>query len=361
MFRKLRRCLFDILLAPEIFYGAHTRRSNLRRYVVKVVSLIILWLLLVAAVVYYEVREEINQHSSIGLHENKNPAAIGRIQASNIPRKIWQLYLTAPGRDSSESSFKIDTKNLADTVSWLAHNLDYEYKLVGNEKYEKIVDQHFKKDPNSRAIFNTLGNYGMKSDLFRYLILFEEGGVYSDIDTINLKPVDLWIPEKYRKDARIVIGIEFDRLDGGDWSEVHPDLQFCQWTIAAAPEHPLFKDMIKHSLSDLNKYAIDHNVAFPDMKASSSEVMKLTGPAAWTDAVFKQLQHYDHELTTLRNLSGLTEPKLIGDILILPIDGFAMGQNHSNSTHDGSIPEGALVQHEFRGSWKHESKKRYIA
>ncbi|KAJ5273303.1 hypothetical protein N7478_008428 [Penicillium angulare] len=360
MFRKLRRCLFDILLASGICYGTHTRRSNLWRHVVKVAFLIILWLLLVAAVVYYEVREDINGQLSPGPRENKNEAANGRLRASNIPRKIWQMYLTPPDRDASESNFKVDTKNLEDTVSWLAHNVDYEYCLVGNEKYEKIVDRHFKRDQSSRAIFKTLGNYGMKSDLFRYLILFEEGGVYSDIDTINLKSVELWIPEKYRKDARILIGIEFDRLDGGDWSEVHSDLQFCQWTIAAAPGHILFKHMIQWSLSALNKYAVDKGIAFTDMKVSSSEVMRLTGPAAWTDAVFRQLQYYDDELTTLRNLSGLSEPRLIGDILILPIDGFGMGQSHSNSTHDGSIPEGALVQHGFRGLWKHESKKRYV-
>lgn len=80
--------------------------------------------------------------------------------------------------------------------------------------------------------------------------------------------------------------------------------------------------------------------------------MNSTGPAAWTDAVFEQIQMVDPNITDLRNLSGMAEPRLYGDILVLPIDGFGMGQIHSNSTSDGTIPEAALIRHMFRGSWR---------
>lgn len=94
---------------------------------------------------------------------------------------------------------------------------------------------------------------------------------------------------------------------------------------------------------------------FSELNFSSSDIMQLTGPAAWTDAVFWQLQQYELDLKSLRNLSGITEPRLVGDILILSIDGFGMGQPHSNSIANGSIPENALVQYKFRGSWRHEN------
>ena len=195
----------------------------------------------------------------------------------------------------------------------------------------------------------------MKSDLLRYLILSIEGGVYADIDTVNLKSIGQWVPEKYRKDTRVVIGVEFDRLDGPNWVQVHPDLQFCQWTIAASPGHALFSSMVESVISELQVFTKSQQTTFSELNVSVSEVMQLTGPAAWTDIVFRQLQQYESDVTSLRNFSGLIEPRLVGDILILPIDGFGMGQPHSDSTNDGSIPSDALVRHQFRGSWRHEN------
>lgn len=89
-----------------------------------------------------------------------------------------------------------------------------------------------------------------------------------------------------------------------------------------------------------------------ELKPTSYEVMNSTGPAAWTDVVFEILQGYDERLKDTKDLAFMKEPRLIGDVLVLPIDGFGMGQSHSKSTHDGTVPEGALVKHLFKGSWR---------
>lgn len=129
-------------------------------------------------------------------------------------------------------------------------------------------------------------------------------------------------------------------------------VQFCQWTIAAAPGHRLFTSMVQRAIDSLHDIVASHDTTLENLHASSFEVMNSTGPAAWTDAVFEQIQMVDPNITDLRNLSGMTEPRLYGDILVLPIDGFGMGQIHSNSTSDGTIPEAALIRHMFRGSWR---------
>lgn len=80
--------------------------------------------------------------------------------------------------------------------------------------------------------------------------------------------------------------------------------------------------------------------------------MTSTGPAAWTDVVFEQLQEYENSLNGTEDLSFMAQPKLYEDILVLTVDGFGMGQPHYHSTNDGTIPEAALVKHNFRGSWR---------
>lgn len=196
----------------------------------------------------------------------------------------------------------------------------------------------------------------MKSDFLRYLILGVEGGVYTDTDTIALKPIDVWVPEGIRDQVRLIVGIEFDRRDGGAWADIPHWLQFCQWTIAAAPGHPVFPKMVTRVLDSLDELSQTHGgVPVNQLRPSSFEVMNSTGPAAWTDVVFGQLQEYDPSLQSISNLSFMTEPKLYGDILVLSIDGFGMGQMHSHSTNDGSIPESALMRHLFRGSWRESS------
>jgi alpha 1,6-mannosyltransferase len=160
------------------------------------------------------------------------------------------------------------------------------------------------------------------------------------------------VPPELQGKVGLIVGIEFDRRNGGAWADISHWLQFCQWTIAAVPGHPVFRKMTRRVVQSMEDLSRKHNVTVDQLKPGSFEVMNSTGPAAWTDVVFEQLQEYDSTLNTTKDLSFMTEPKLYGDILVLTIDGFGMGQVHSHSTHDGSIPEAALIKHRFRGSWR---------
>ena len=267
-----------------------------------------------------------------------------------ISPKIWQIMLP---RNSSEEPFVIDPGELVDTTSWLAKNPDHAYKLITSGWADTFVSERYASSERIRRAFQSLRNPGLKSDLLRYLVLSAEGGVYTDVDTLALKRIDDWVPSALHHRVRLVVGIEFDRLDGSRWADIPHELQFCQWTIAAAPDHPVFPSMVSRALDSLDDMARRHNATSPgQLSPSSFEVMNSTGPAAWTDVVFRHIQLADPAITTLRNLSAMAEPTLYGDILVLPIDGFGMGQAHSNSTSDGSIPDSALVKHNFRGSWR---------
>ncbi|CAJ0538684.1 Ff.00g066760.m01.CDS01 [Fusarium sp. VM40] len=237
----------------------------------------------------------------------------------SIPPKIWQIHLPKNG---SDEKYVLDSKKLEMTASWLALNTDYTYTLVGKKGGDEFVQRHFANEPTIVEAYHKAPNVGMKSDLLRYLILEVEGGIYTDTDTIAIKPIDEWVPEELRGQVGLIVGIEFDRRNGGGWADIPHWLQFCQWTIAATPGHPVFKKMTRRAIRSMEDLSHKHNVSIEQLKPSSFEVMNSTGPAAWTDVVFEHLQGLDSTLNTTKDLSFMTEPKLYGDVLVLTIDGF---------------------------------------
>ncbi|KAM0257959.1 hypothetical protein ACHAQJ_004118 [Trichoderma viride] len=289
---------------------------------------------------------------------NRVPQWPAKSIASNnshtIPPNIWQIVLpkTQP-YPGDPDHVHVDVRQLENTASWIAMNPDY-HTLVGHKGGDEFVQSRFSHNPKIGEVYHNLTNVGMKSDLLRYLLLDVQGGVYTDTDTVALKPVDAWIPAHLRDKVRLVVGIEFDRRDGGPWADIPHWLQFCQWTIAAAPGHPVFKKMVNRVLNSVDDLSNTYGLPVNQLHPQSFEVMNSTGPAAWTDVVFEQLQEYNPLLNDTKDLSFMTEPTLIGDILIHPIDGFGMGQDHSASTNDGSIPEAAVMRHLFTGSWRED-------
>ncbi|KAK8107476.1 initiation-specific alpha-1-6-mannosyltransferase [Apiospora kogelbergensis] len=247
---------------------------------------------------------------------------------SLVARKIWQIFF--PQKGAAEQY--VANPELRDTATWIGMNPGYQYRLVGRQWADDYVERHFADDKALLETYRSLTQHGLKSDILRYLLLAREGA--------------------FQQRTRVVVGIEFDQLNGPNWVEIPHALQFCQWTIASAPGHSLFRAMVDRAVQSLQELATLHNTTLARLKPTNFETVNSTGPAAWTDVVFEHLQRADPLITNLRDLSGMKEPRLIGDILVLPIDGFGMGQSHSGATNDGSIPDGAMLKHLFRGSWR---------
>ena len=317
---------------------------------------------IVTAATLFRVHSDARFHNRIDTYVEPDPDAVGIIQPdefptsqgpSLIPPNIWQIFLEPPKLRKVKA---VDPKKKASQEAWVAKwkkiNPKHNYNLVNDDDMTKFVSEYVRDGSPLQKTLMGPGNPAMKSDLLRYLILYIEGGVYTDMDTIALQPVDKWIPQKYSKDTHVVIGIEFDRLNGKNWRGVHDDLQFCQWTIAAAPGHRLFTTMLTRSMKFLEELQQPSSFSSWAGRLSSADVLTTTGPSAWTDAVFQELHRMDPTIESLRDLSGLREERLIGDILILPIDGFGVGQRHSNSTRGKKPPPMSRVKHQFRGTWR---------
>jgi alpha 1,6-mannosyltransferase len=256
-----------------------------------------------------------------------------------IPRQIWQIYFPPPGGDKHDQ--------LRHISKWATMAPDYTYTLQGSHGGDEFVRSHF-----SNKIFETyrlLRNPALKSDFLRYLLLYAKGGYYSDLDTRPVRLLDDWIPAEHISMVGLIISFEHD--DGINAAGYWPyPVQFCQWTIVAAPGHVALKRMIERSIRGLQDLAQAQNVRLDQINPTDRQIMNATGPPAWTEVIFEIIQKVAPEITSFADLSRLAEPRLYEDILLLPMDAFM------TLSSEMKVLEGAgqnqLVHHDFSGAWK---------
>ena len=78
---------------------------------------------------------------------------------------------------------------------WKELNPNYKYKFYDDNDCKKILYDNF--GINGLLSFNILKPGAFKADLFRYAILYVEGGVYADVDITPMKPLSRIIKNNY--------------------------------------------------------------------------------------------------------------------------------------------------------------------
>lgn len=158
-------------------------------------------------------------------------------------------------------TFKISTvpKKMYDaTLSYKNLNPNYDYYFYDDNNILSIIDNFdcsqflFSKDDLKRA-YTSMNTGAGKADIFRYIIVYLEGGCYFDIDTVCLNALDTFI----QNDDELVSGIGFRH-------DLH------QWGLIYKKEHPFIKKALENSINNIN------NKIFVDNFINSLE--GLTGP-----------------------------------------------------------------------------------
>lgn len=106
--------------------------------------------------------------------------------------------------------------------SWKHYHPDWEFRLWGDKDANVLLK-------GNRA-YETSINNGMKSDLLRYQVLYNEGGVYIDTDFECLKPIDDLMYLKF------FTGLSYDSL-----------LVYYIGLIGSVPQHPIMKYCMKEA------------------------------------------------------------------------------------------------------------------
>lgn len=142
--------------------------------------------------------------------------------------------------------------------SWIDLNPEYEYRYYTTEECREFIRDHF----SSRVLqaYDTLVPGAYKADLWRYCVLYVNGGVYADSAMVCLEPINSYLGEE---DEFLV------PIDGGYSGGLYNAF------ICCTPQHPLIKDVIEEVLRRIEAREYGHRDLYP------------TGPVALGDTLNK--------------------------------------------------------------------------
>ncbi|KAL4788691.1 nucleotide-diphospho-sugar transferase [Aspergillus varians] len=269
---------------------------------------------------------------------------------AKFPAYIWQTWKYTPdsvwfGRDLRRPE-----------ASWTELNPKFVHQVIPDETVHHLIKYLYGSVPEVIEAFDSLPLAVLKADFFRYLILFARGGIYSDIDTTALKPAVEWLPNTLDLSTiGFVVGIEADpdRPDWADWYSRR--IQFCQWTIQSKPGHPILSDIVTYITQETLRMK---RAGILQKGKMDKTIVEFTGPAAWTDAVFRYFndpEYFNIEPGSTHNITyeeftNQVGFQKVGDVVVLPITSFSPGVQQMGA--QGTDDPMAFVKHDFGGTWK---------
>lgn len=169
-----------------------------------------------------------------------------------IPKIIWQTWKT----------HGLPPIAAAARNTWIAKNRGWEFRLVDDAEARAFIEENC--SARLLAAYDAMPIPVMKADVWRYAVVHRHGGLYTDLDTSCVIPLDQWID----------IG-----ADAVLAPEPSGDL-LCQWTFAAAPDSPLLAAVLK----------LVCERAEAGVKMGEHRVHHHTGPGVFTDAIWPELR-----------------------------------------------------------------------
>ena len=211
-----------------------------------------------------------------------------------IPPLIHQIHLrgsSAGARAEDPLSLLPDVlrRNVEDLK---AANGGWEHRLYDDAAAERFIRDHYGQA--MLRLFHAIDPvYGAaRADLLRYLIIYRLGGVYLDLKSRFLQPIDQ------------VIDRAADRFVVSQWSNgpderyslfgLHDDVasvdggEFQQWHVIAAPGSPFLRAVLERVCDNIIRYRLWRDAV------GGIGVLRLTGPIAYTFAVEPLLGTYPH-------------------------------------------------------------------
>ncbi|EEQ40079.1 putative glycosyltransferase [Clavispora lusitaniae] len=273
---------------------------------------------------------------------------------AKFPGYIWQSWKHGLNDERFDSTFK------EGQAQWAVRNPGFVHELFNDDTAYATVKHLYSYVPEVVEAYESLPEVILKMDFFRYLILFAKGGVYADVDTFPLQPVPNWIPENVSPtELGLIVAVGTDSRSASWRQENHRRLEFGNFVIQSKPGHPVLRDTIAHitqqtlrekaNLADGQRLTLEGS---PNQR--SLAISRWTGAGTWTDNILRYLNDYVqssvYQSITWKEFHDLETPKLVGDVLVLPIKSFA---SELEIPKDNKVSDPiAFVKHYAASIWK---------
>lgn len=145
---------------------------------------------------------------------------------------------------------------------------------------QRVIDSYFQLNPA----------YGpARADLFRYLIVYQNGGVYLDQKSGVVSSLDLMISPS---DQYLLAPVDITGKKSSPHKRLRPwsGVEYMQWLIASVPGHPFLAAVITRVLRNIERY---RPLFFGVGKKG---VLNVTGPVAYTCAIAPIAGQFPHRL-----------------------------------------------------------------
>ncbi len=211
---------------------------------------------------------------------------------TTIPRIIHQVY-------SSKQLPPIVQANV-DKIRTM--NPSWEYRFYDDDDMVDYVDAHYGEAVlDSYLCINK--KYGAsRADLFRYLLMYREGGVYLDIKSsldrpldAVLRPDDMYLLSRWRNS----VGELYEGWGMHNQLKDFGGHEFQQWHIIAASGHPFLRAVIEKVLDNIDRY----NPLLHD--TGKGGVLRVSGPIAYTQSITPLLHRHKYRLVDSQGDLGL--------------------------------------------------------
>ncbi|HEY0562806.1 MAG TPA: glycosyltransferase [Methylophilus sp.] len=194
-----------------------------------------------------------------------------------VPKVVHQTYST--------KKLPIEIKN--NIAKMKSENPDWIFKLYDDNDINLFITKNY---PQLLSFYKKINpKYGAaKADFFRYLVMYKQGGVYLDIKSGLNRPlneitadIDHYVLSNWPRSYPII-------MQGLHNGISNPMGEYQQWHIISVKGHPYLEQVINNVCNNITHY----NPFIHDF--GSWGVFNLTGPIAYSEAIYPILNQYPH-------------------------------------------------------------------
>ena len=204
-----------------------------------------------------------------------------------IPGVIHQVFI-------SDAPLPVELVANIEEISRV--NKGWEHRLYGRDDVAPIILKYY--GPEVLKVYSRINpRYGAaRADLFRYLLMYAEGGFYLDVKSATTRPIAALLTA----DDRLVLS-QWPNEDGEKYAGwgIHPELESIkggelqQWHIIAVSGHPFLRAVIERVIHNIEHYNIRAQGVGRD------SVLRVTGPIAYTLAIDGIKDQHPHKVVNI--------------------------------------------------------------